>query len=128
MILAPSDARHSTPTQSGRDLAVTVTMTPEPEDAHSPDPIEWPITRELDLHSFRPADVAEVLDEYLRLCHERGWREVRVVHGKGIGQLRQTVHARLSRNPLVETFALATETYGGHGATWVRLKDGSGDA
>ena len=89
----------------------------------SPDePFEIPIDGVLDLHTFRPQDVKEVLMEYLEECRRRGILEVRVVHGKGIGQLRQTVHALLSRHPEVVSFSLATEPFGGAGATFVHLR------
>ena len=86
------------------------------------EPFQLPIDGVLDLHPFQPRDVKEVLMEYLRVCREKGILEVRVVHGKGIGQLRQTVHAALRNLPEVESFALAGEAYGGSGATFVRLK------
>jgi len=86
------------------------------------EPFPFPIENVLDLHTFRPQDVKEVLLEYLRLCREQGILEVRVVHGKGIGQLRQTVHAALRNLPEVESFVLAGEAYGGSGATFVRLR------
>jgi DNA-nicking Smr family endonuclease len=84
-------------------------------------PIELPIGPELDLHGFRPQDVKDVLLDYIAVCREKGILEVRVVHGKGIGQLRQTVHACLSKHPHVVSFAGATEPFGGTGATWVKL-------
>jgi DNA-nicking Smr family endonuclease len=80
-----------------------------------------PIDGTLDLHTIRPAEAAEVLDEYLAACAERGLFEVRVVHGKGTGQLRRLVEARLRRSPLVASFRLADETAGGWGATLVTL-------
>ena len=86
------------------------------------EPIELPIDGELDLHTFRPQDVKEVLLAYLDECQRRGILEVRVVHGKGIGQLRQTVHALLGRHPAVLSFSLATEPFGGSGATFVHLR------
>ena len=67
-------------------------------------------------------DVKEVVIEYLSACREKGILEVRVVHGKGIGQLRQTVHALLRKHPDVVSFDLAGEAYGGSGATFVRLR------
>jgi DNA-nicking Smr family endonuclease len=85
-------------------------------------PVELPITGELDLHTFRPQDVKEVVPAYLEACRERGILVVRIVHGKGIGHLRRTVHALLSRHPAVESYALAGELFGGWGATMVRLK------
>lgn len=86
------------------------------------EPIPLPVDGVLDLHAFRPQDVKEVLVEYLAACREKGILEVRVIHGKGIGQLRQTVHAVLKKQADVISFALAGEIYGGAGATFVRLK------
>ena len=88
-------------------------------------PVELPVDGVLDLHGFRPCDVKEVVLDYLDLCRARGILEVRVVHGKGMGQLRQTVHALLSRHQHVERFAIATEPFGGAGATIVYLKSGT---
>jgi dsDNA-specific endonuclease/ATPase MutS2 len=76
----------------------------------------------LDLHPFRPAELGGLVPEYLRCCRERGILEVRVVHGKGTGQVARSVHAILSRLPEVERFAFATPAYGGFGATMVRLR------
>jgi DNA-nicking Smr family endonuclease len=86
------------------------------------EPFPLPIDGVLDLHTFRPQDVKEVVVEYLSACQEQGIFEVRVIHGKGIGQLRQTVHSILSQHPEVLSFALAGEAYGGAGATFVRLR------
>jgi DNA-nicking Smr family endonuclease len=87
-----------------------------------PPPVRIPITGELDLHTFRPAEVASLLEEYLAACQARGLLAARVIHGKGIGTLRETVHALLRRSPLVESFRLGDETSGGWGATQVRLR------
>ncbi|MBI5387988.1 MAG: Smr/MutS family protein [Verrucomicrobia bacterium] len=96
-------------------------MTDEP--ANLPElPMALPVTGELDLHTFRPQDVKAVVMEYLEACRTQGLLEVRVVHGKGLGQLRQTVHAVLAKLPWVESFTLAGEHYGGTGATVVHLK------
>jgi DNA-nicking Smr family endonuclease len=81
-----------------------------------------PITSELDLHTFRPQDLNDVVPEYLRECQARGILEVRVIHGKGRGQVMRSVHAILSRMPEVISFALASPAYGGSGATFVRLR------
>jgi len=86
------------------------------------EPIPLPIDGVLDLHTFRPQDVKEVVVEYLSACREKGILEVRVVHGKGIGQLRQTVHSVLRQLPEVISFTLAGEAYGGTGATFVHLR------
>lgn len=85
------------------------------------DPVELPIDGVLDLHAFRPRDVKNVVMEYLALCRERGILEVRVIHGKGIGALRRTVHALLEKHPHVTHFSPASEAFGGWGATLVHL-------
>jgi DNA-nicking Smr family endonuclease len=84
------------------------------------DEIHLPIDGVLDLHTFRPEEAASVVDEYLRECLENGIYEVRIIHGKGRGVLRRTVHARLEKNPLVLDFALDAGP-SGWGATLVRL-------
>jgi len=85
-------------------------------------PVELPPSGELDLHSFRPQDVKEVVLSYLEACREKGILEVRVIHGRGIGQLRQTVQAALAKMPFVASFSTAGAHYGGEGATMVRLR------
>jgi DNA-nicking Smr family endonuclease len=87
------------------------------------DPVALPITGELDLHTFRPGEVTRLLDDYFAECRKRGILRVRVIHGKGTGTLRATVHAHLRRSPDVLGFALGDETSGGWGATVVTLKD-----
>jgi len=84
-------------------------------------PIAIPITGELDLHTFRPGEVTRLLDDYFAACQQRGIHRVRVVHGKGTGTLRETVHAHLRRSPGVAGFAQGDETSGGWGATIVTL-------
>jgi DNA-nicking Smr family endonuclease len=91
-----------------------------PDDAN--EPVAIPITGELDLHTFRPAEVTALLGDYFSECRQRGLLRVRVVHGKGTGTLRATVQAHLRRSPLVAGFATADETSGGWGATIVTLK------
>ena len=86
------------------------------------EPLPLPIDGVLDLHAFRPQDVKEVVVEYLAACREKGILEVRIVHGKGIGQLRQTVHSVLRQMPEVISFSLAGEAYGGAGATFAHLR------
>jgi len=86
-----------------------------------PEPHPLPITGELDLHTFRPQDLGVVVPEYLAECRRRGLLEVRVVHGKGRGEVMRSVHAILRRLPGVVSFSPASAAYGGEGATWVRL-------
>jgi DNA-nicking Smr family endonuclease len=85
-------------------------------------PVAIPITGELDLHTFRPAEIATLLDDYFAECRRRGIFGVRVIHGKGIGTLRATVHAHLRRSAVVAGFASGDETSGGWGATLVTLR------
>ncbi len=85
-------------------------------------PIELPIDGTLDLHAFAPREVKGVVTDYLDACRERGILEVRIVHGKGTGALRETVHALLARRDDVVSFALAGEGRGEWGATLVRLR------
>ena len=86
------------------------------------DPVDLPIDGELDLHAFHPRDVASVVDEYLDECRRRGILQVRIVHGKGIGALRDTVKAVLKRRDDVERSRFDSETFSGWGATLVDLK------
>lgn len=86
------------------------------------EPVRLPITGELDLHTFRPQDLGALIPAYLAECSARGIREVRLVHGKGTGTLRTTVHALLPRCPLVRGFRLADEHAGSWGATLVTLR------
>ena len=81
-----------------------------------------PITGELDLHTFRPRDLGELIPAYLAECRNRGIFQVRIVHGKGIGTLRTTVHALLQRSPLVASFRSGDETSGSWGATVATLR------
>jgi dsDNA-specific endonuclease/ATPase MutS2 len=76
------------------------------------------------LHAFAPRDVASVVEEYLAAAHERGFREVRLIHGRGIGVQRSIVQSLLSRHPLVASFGDAAPERGGWGATIVYLRPG----
>lgn len=95
----------------------------DPKDGEDfPESFEIPITDSLDLHTFRPREARELVSAYLDECQARGFEQVRLIHGKGTGQLREKVHAALRRHPAVERFALADEGRGGWGATVVWLK------
>lgn len=95
----------------------------EAEEAFDPEqPVEIPIDGNLDLHFFHPREVKELVTEYLWACRQKGLLDVRIVHGKGTGALRRTVHALLPRLSEVESFHPASEADGGWGATWVRLR------
>lgn len=85
-------------------------------------PVELPIDGTLDLHIFRPDEVQDVVRDYIAACREKGIFDVRIIHGKGIGTLREIVHATLGRMPEVASFTLSDETGGSWGATIVVLK------
>ncbi len=86
-----------------------------------PGSAEIPIDGTLDLHTFQPREIKDLLPEYLTACRERGILQVRIVHGKGTGALRQTVQALLGRLPEVREFRTAGPDGGGWGATIVWL-------
>lgn len=80
-----------------------------------------PIEDSIDLHTFRPRDVRSVVDEYVTAAHAAGFREVRLIHGRGTGVQRGIVQAALEKHPLVERFDDAPESH--LGATVAVLKD-----
>lgn len=80
--------------------------------------VELAITDVLDLHSFRPSEVADVVRDWLDAAYGKGFRDLRIIHGKGIGVQRQTVRTLLARDERVEAFGDA-ESWG---ATWVRMR------
>jgi DNA-nicking Smr family endonuclease len=86
------------------------------------DLMNYPVDGTLDLHTFRPNEVKDLIPEYLSACRDRGILHVRLIHGKGSGTLRRTVQAILQRIPEVTSFQLAEEQAGGWGATIVKLK------
>jgi DNA-nicking Smr family endonuclease len=83
--------------------------------------IEFPINGILDLHTFNPHDVKDLVPEYIHTCRENGIYQIRVIHGKGKGVLRQTVHSILEKLPDVEHF-WQEGAAGSWGATIVKLK------
>jgi DNA-nicking Smr family endonuclease len=93
------------------------------DDVPEQQPVEIEITNELDLHTFQPREVSDLLEDYLGECQKRGLLNVRVIHGKGTGALRIGVHEKLARMDIVEaiTWPASADT-GGWGATWVRLR------
>ena len=92
-------------------------------DPDETEPVEIPVEGTLDLHTFRPSDVKDLVPEYLRACRKKGIFRVRIVHGKGTGVLQRMVHAVLGRIPEVASFELAEPDEGGWGATVVRLRE-----
>ena len=89
----------------------------------SDEPIQIPIDGVLDLHTFRPEETADVVEEYLLACLEKGIRQVRIIHGKGKGVQRRIVHSLLQRLKYVSSYRGAEGTAGGWGATIVNLKE-----
>lgn len=87
-----------------------------------PHPLKLPIDGTLDLHTFQPADVVDLVPEYLAACREQGITQVRILHGKGIGTLRRTVESVLQKLSYVESFRTADEPAGGWGAMIVILR------
>lgn len=86
------------------------------------DPVELPIDGVLDLHTFRPAEVADLVKVYLDECRTRGILRGRIIHGKGTGALRTIVHKTLEAIPYIASFRLGDETSGSWGATLFELK------
>lgn len=84
--------------------------------------MELPIDGTLDLHTFSPREVRDLVPDYLEACRARGILEVRVIHGKGTGTMRRTVHAVLDRLPFVVGYRLADPSAGAWGATVVTLR------
>ena len=85
------------------------------------EPIQFPINDILDLHTFLPREVPDLLDDYFEACVAKGVLSVRVIHGKGQGILRARVLKHLKRHPLVRTIKAAPSEAGGWGATLVEL-------
>lgn len=97
-------------------------MSREPDDSPFPDPVVIPIEDALDLHRFLPREIEDVLEAYLEAAALRGFREVRVIHGRGRGVQRARVQRVLARSPHVERFREAPAERGGWGATLVWLR------
>ncbi len=101
---------------------MSLVAVPDKETSLAPEPAEWPIDGTLDLHLFQAKDVGDLMPGYLAECRKRGILQVRIVHGKGTGQLRERVHAVLRKLPEVAGFGMATEAMRGWGATVVEMK------
>jgi DNA-nicking Smr family endonuclease len=95
------------------------------DDEPPPDEVEIPIEDHLDLHAFAPRDVTAVVASYLEAAVERGYPEVRLIHGKGIGVQRAAVRRLLDRHPSVLAYRDDDALRGGWGATIVTLRPGN---
>ena len=87
------------------------------EQENPEEPVEFKISDELDLHMFRPSELGELIPDYIGLCLQRDILRIRIIHGKGIGTLRETVHGLLRKDSRVLRFELAGQEEGGWGAT-----------
>lgn len=100
-----------------------MTNRPTGYDNPFPEPVEIPITDSLDLHSFSPKDIRSVVEVYLDEAHKKGFRIVRIIHGKGVGVQREIVRNVLSETYFVKSFKNAPEFSGSWGATIAELED-----
>jgi DNA-nicking Smr family endonuclease len=98
---------------------------PEELDPYNPfpEPVELEITDSIDLHSFAPSEVKAVVQSYLAEAHKKGFRLVRIIHGKGVGVQREIVRKVLRQSDFVKTFKTADEFSGSWGATIVEFHD-----
>ena len=86
------------------------------------EPVILEINGELDLHTFAPREIKDLLVDYIEACLEKKIYSLRIIHGKGTGALRRTVHAALDRMEDVASYRLGDERSGSWGATLVTLK------
>ena len=86
------------------------------------EPVKIPIEDVLDLHTFHPRDVPDLLEDYFCECIKAEIFSVRIIHGKGKGIQKKRVRKLLNDNPMVESFSDAPPQAGGWGATVVELK------
>lgn len=98
------------------------------EDLDEQGPVELPIDGALDLHTFNPREIRQLLPHYLAECRMQGLLQVRIIHGKGTGALRETVRSILKKLPEVESVRPAGEEAGGWGASIVILKPAGDEA
>ena len=84
-----------------------------------PDVIEVPITDVIDLHTFLPREIADVVRDYLDAAFDKGLRDLRIIHGRGIGVQRDIVRKILAQDPRVAAYGDAPPEAGGRGATVV---------
>jgi len=110
--------------ESGEPFVEGGVIDREDSEEESESPVEIPIDGVLDLHAFQPREVADLVNHYLDECRARGILHVRIIHGKGIGSLRELVRDLLSKRPDVAKHRLDSQTPSGWGATLVELLPG----
>jgi DNA-nicking Smr family endonuclease len=88
-----------------------------------PDAVELPIDGILDLHTFDPSEVRQLVPDYIKACLEKGIFQIRIIHGKGKGVLRRITHSILDKHPAVLSYRLDPDPSGSWGATLVELKN-----
>jgi dsDNA-specific endonuclease/ATPase MutS2 len=86
------------------------------------EPVELVIDGVLDLHPFSPKDLKDLIPDYIDECLKLGILDLKIIHGKGIGNIRRSVHSLLDRNPNVLHYKLGNENSGSWGATIIQLK------
>lgn len=84
--------------------------------------VEIPINGIIDLHTFDPRQLNNLLNDYFDACIEKSILDIRIIHGKGKGVLQKRVWSILKKHPLVESFEYAPLEAGSWGATIARLK------
>ncbi len=85
-------------------------------------PVKISVEDMIDLHTFRPEDVSDLLSEYFQECIANGIYTVRIIHGKGMGILKNRVVGILKRSPYVISFNNSPPDWGGWGSTIAELK------
>lgn len=88
----------------------------------NPECVEIPINGIIDLHTFDPKEIKNLLNDYFQACIEKSIHDIRIIHGKGAGILQKRVWSILRKHPLVESFEFAPLEAGSWGATLARLK------
>ncbi len=84
--------------------------------------VEYPVDGTLDLHTFKPAEVKDLLNDYIEACLKKNIYRLRIIHGKGTGTLRRIVQSTLDKHPAVMDYRHEGGSGGGWGATVVDLR------
>jgi DNA-nicking Smr family endonuclease len=92
------------------------------EDLHNEPAVKIPINGILDLHTFAPRELKDLIDDYIEECLQADLSDIRIIHGKGKGILRDRVYSILKRHSMVTSFVQAPPEAGGWGAVLVKLK------